>query len=106
VSRNQDAWEKLYNAGGIYPSLNPKNLSNVLRDVGVNRAGQDVVFKGLTDMSKQLVYDLSSVFSCSMSISQAEKGYNNFKVSLGFFLMNNHISKNISPSYCLYIPFC
>jgi hypothetical protein len=31
---------------------------------------------------------------------------NNFKVSLGFFLMNNHISKIISPSYCLYIPFC
>ena len=59
MSRNQDAWEKLYNAGGINPSLNPKNLSNVLRDVGVNRAGQDVVFKGLTDMSKQLVYDLS-----------------------------------------------
>ncbi|RCV65028.1 hypothetical protein C5S53_05750 [Methanophagales archaeon] len=30
----------------------------------------------------------------------------NFKVSLGFFLMNNHISKNISPSYCLYISLC
>jgi len=29
-----------------------------------------------------------------------------FKVSLGFFLMNNHISKNIFPTYCLYIPFC
>jgi hypothetical protein len=26
-----------------------------------------------------------------------------FKVSLGFFLMNNHISKNIFPSYCVYI---
>ena len=40
MSRNQDAREKLYNAEGINPSLNPKNLSNVLRDVGVNRAGQ------------------------------------------------------------------
>ena len=30
----------------------------------------------------------------------------NFKVSLGFFLVINHISKNIFPSYCLYIPFC
>jgi hypothetical protein len=33
-------------------------------------------------------------------------GFDNFKVSIGFFLMNNHISKIISPSYCLYIPFC
>jgi len=32
--------------------------------------------------------------------------YTNFKVSLGFFLMNNHLSKNIFSSYCLYIPFC
>jgi hypothetical protein len=31
---------------------------------------------------------------------------NFFRVSLGFFLMNNHISKNIFPLYCLYIPFC
>ena len=32
--------------------------------------------------------------------------FRNFKVSLGFFLMNNHISKNIFPLYSLYIPFC
>jgi len=53
-----------------------------LRDVGVNRAGQNVVFEELTDMSDQLVYDLSSVFSRSMSISQAEKGYNKDKIQL------------------------
>jgi hypothetical protein len=39
LKRAKDAWEKLYNADDINPSLNPKNLSNVLRDVGVNRAG-------------------------------------------------------------------
>jgi Transposase len=82
LKRVKDAWEKLYNAGDINPSLNPKNLSNVLRDVGVNRAGQNVVFRELTDMSDQLVYDLSSVFSRSMSISQAEKGYNKDKIQL------------------------
>ena len=54
----------------------------MLRDVGVNRAGQNVVFEELTDMSDQLVYDLSSVFSRSMSISQAEKGYNKDKIQL------------------------
>ena len=52
LKRVKDAWEKLYNANDINPSLNPKNLSNVL------------------------VYDLNSVFSRSMSITQAEKGYN------------------------------
>jgi transposase len=36
----------------------------------------------LTDMSDQLVYDLSSVFSRSMSISQTEKGYNKDKIQL------------------------
>ncbi len=82
LKRAKDAWEKLYNADDINPSLNPKNLSNVLRDVGVNRAGQNVVFRELTDMSNQLVYDLSSVFSRSMSISQAEKGYNKDKIPL------------------------
>jgi transposase len=82
LKRVKDAWEKLYNAGDINPSLNPKNLSNVLRDVGVNRAGQNVLFKELADMSDQLVYDLSSVFSRSMSISQAEKGYNKDKIQL------------------------
>jgi hypothetical protein len=33
-------------------------------------------------MSDQLVYDLSSVFSRSMSISQAEKGYNKDTIQL------------------------
>lgn len=82
LKRAKDAWEKLYNADHINPGLNPKNLSNVLRDVGVNRAGQNVVFRELTDMSNQLVYDLSSMFSRSMSISQAEKGYNKDKIQL------------------------
>jgi len=52
----------------------------MLRDVGVNRAGQNVVFKELADMSDQLVYDLSSMFSRSMNINQAEKGYNKDKI--------------------------
>ena len=71
LKRAKEAWEKLYNADDTKPNLNPKNLSRVLREVGVNRAGQNVLFKELADMSKQLVYDLSSVFSRSMSINQA-----------------------------------
>ena len=50
--------------------------------MGVNRAGQNVIFKELADLSKQLVYDLSSVFSRAMNISQAEKGYNKDKIQV------------------------
>jgi hypothetical protein len=82
LKRAKDAWEKLYNAEDIRPSLNQKNLTNMLREVGVNRAGQNVVFKKLADMSNQLVYDLSSMFSRSMSINQAERGYNKDKIQV------------------------
>ena len=82
LKRAKDAWEKLYNAENIHPSLNQNNLTRVMRDVGVNRAGQNVLFKELADMSDKLVYDLSSMFSRSMSINQAEKGYNKDKIQV------------------------
>jgi len=82
LKRAEDAWEKLYNAEEIHPSLNQKNLTRMLREVGVNRAGQNIIFKKLADMSNQLVYDLSSMFSRSMSINQAEKGYNKNKIQV------------------------
>jgi len=82
LKRVKDAWEKLYNVDAIHPSLNPKNLSHMLRDVGVNRAGQNIIFKKLGAMSNQLVYDLSSMFSRSMSINQAEKGYNKDEIQV------------------------
>jgi transposase len=44
--------------------------------VSINYIGQNAIFKKLTNQSNQLVYDLSSVFTRSMSIAQAEKGYN------------------------------
>jgi hypothetical protein len=82
LKRIKDAWEKLYNAENIKPHLNPKNLTRVIREVGVNRVGQDVIFNELADLSKQLVYDLTSVFSRAMNISQAEKGYNKDKIQV------------------------
>jgi len=82
LKRAKDIWGKLYNAEDINPSLNQKNLTAVMRDVGVNRAGQNAIFKKLADMSNQLVYDLSSMFSRSMSIRQAEKGYNKDKIQV------------------------
>ena len=82
IKRVKDAWEKLYDAEEIKPHLNTKNLSKVLRNVGINRSGQDVIFNELVDISKQLVYDLSFVFSRSVNISQAEKGYNKDRIQI------------------------
>lgn len=80
LKRVEESWGKLYNAENIHPTLKPKKLSKILREVGVNRVGQNIVFKRLLDLSDQLVYDLSSVFSRSMNISQAEKGYNKDRI--------------------------
>jgi hypothetical protein len=80
LKRAESSWQKLYNVESIEPDLKPKKLSTMLHNVGVNREGQNIVFKSLLDHSQQLVYDLSYMFSRSMSISQAEKGYNKDKI--------------------------
>ncbi len=54
----------------------------MLRTVGINREAQDTVFQGILDHSEQLIYDLSTMFSRSISILQAEKGYNKDKIHL------------------------
>lgn len=82
LKRVESSWDKLYNAESIMPNLNPKNISKLLRNVGTDRAGQDFIFKQLLGQSQQLVYDLSTMFSRSMSISQAEKGYNKDKIQV------------------------
>nr|QNO49098.1 hypothetical protein CPECMPGB_00018 [Methanosarcinales archaeon ANME-2c ERB4]QNO49135.1 hypothetical protein DBBAIPCH_00018 [Methanosarcinales archaeon ANME-2c ERB4] len=82
LKRANDAWEKLYDAEDIKPHLNTKKLSKVLHNVGMNRAGQNIIFNELIDQSVQLVYDLSSVFSRSINISQVERGYNKDKIQV------------------------
>lgn len=76
MKRAKESWERFYNVEHINPQLNPKSLSKVFHNVGINRLGQNRIFRILIGQSNQLVYDLSSVFTRSMSISQAEKGYN------------------------------
>lgn len=82
LKRAESSWQKLYNVEFIEPDLKANDLSRMLHTVGVNREGQEVVFKSLLDQSQQLVYDLSSMFSRSMSISLAEKGYNKDKIHI------------------------
>lgn len=76
LKRIKDSWEEFYNLEGIKPNLNPSNLSKVLREVGLDRFGQSEIFNHLKNVDTQLVYDLSTCFSRSMNILQAEKGYN------------------------------
>jgi transposase len=76
LKRIKDSWEDLYDPEGLKPNLNPSNLSKVLRVVGLDRQGQYELFGHLKNSDTQLVYDLSTCFSRSMGIVQAEKGYN------------------------------
>ena len=80
LKRAESSWQKLYNVESLEPDLRPNSLSKMLHNVGINREGQELVFKSLLDQSPQLVYDLSSMFSRSMNISLAEKGYNKDKI--------------------------
>jgi hypothetical protein len=82
LKRSKAVWEKFYNPDGISPNMNPGAVSKLLRTVGVDREAQDIVFQGILDHSDQLIYDLSTMFSRSMSILQAEKGYNKDKIHL------------------------
>ena len=72
LKRVKTAWEKLYM--DIRPNLNPKKLSSVLKEVGLDREGQGAVFKALMN-ERNFIYDLSVVFTRS-SINLAETGYN------------------------------
>ncbi|MDQ1282559.1 MAG: hypothetical protein QG666_348 [Euryarchaeota archaeon] len=82
LKRCKVVWEKLYNPSMITANMNPGAVSKLLRTVGVDRKAQDIVFRGILDHSEQLIYDLSTMFSRSMSILQAEKGYNKDKIHL------------------------
>jgi hypothetical protein len=82
LKRSKVVWEKLYNPDTIYPNMSPGAVSKLLHAVGVDREAQDIVFQGILDNSDQLIYDLSTMFSRSMSILQAEKGYNKDKIHL------------------------
>jgi transposase len=82
LKQSKVVWEKLHNPDSIMPNMSPGAVSKLLRKVGVDREGQDIVFQGILDHSEQLIYDLSTTFSRSMSIQQAEKGYNKDKIHL------------------------
>jgi len=75
LKRVHSAWDKLYNAQDIHPNLDAKNLSQILKVVGSDSKAQDSVFKALSQMDGDIVYDLSTMLTRS-SINFAEYGYN------------------------------
>lgn len=72
----KDAWERLYLCEELSPSLSPNTLSEKLRQVGSDWESQRAFFAALITGSKQLVFDLSCVFSRSENLRLAEKGHN------------------------------
>jgi len=78
----ESVWDRLYNITEISPSLNPKNLSSILKGIGSNRIKQDRIFEKLSKTEEQLIYDLSVVFSRSEGINFAEKGVNKDKIHI------------------------
>jgi len=82
LKRVQTVWEKLYNVHDLHPDLSPKMLSRVLKTVGLDRKGQNMVFTHLSVNGDEFVYDLSCFFTQSESIRFAEQGYNKDRVQL------------------------
>jgi transposase len=82
LKRVESVWERLYNITEISPSLNPKNLSSILKEIGLDRTKQDRIFESLSKTEEQLIYDLSVVFSRSEGINFAEKGVNKDKIHI------------------------
>ncbi len=65
LKRVNAAWDKIYNVQKINPNLDAKNLSHVLKAVGIDSHAQDSVFRALSKKDKDLVYDLSTVLTKS-----------------------------------------
>ncbi len=78
LKRVKKIWEEFYIDIEANPS--PKILSKVLKEVGLNREAQDMVFRGLMN-HKHFVYDLSVVYTRS-TLNLAEIGYNKDKIHL------------------------
>jgi len=63
---------------------------------------ESTVYPGVTEEVVAPILERESKMYCGIDFYIGYSPERIFKVSLGFFLMNNHISKNIFPTYCLY----
>jgi transposase len=72
----ESRWEKILDVRDVRPRLDPKSLSLMLDEVGLDRTAQTELFGQLAMKGEQLIYDLSCFFSRSEELNLAEKGRN------------------------------
>jgi len=72
----KEAWDKLYLSDEIEASLSRNTLSDKLRNVGADWDAQHQFFLSLMRDQNVFFYDVSSIFSRSVNLNLAEKGYN------------------------------
>jgi transposase len=76
IKYTKDAWEKLYTSTQIKARLSRSTISEILRSTGADWAAQSRFYQSLIMDSSTFYYDLSSIFSHSVNLRLAEKGYN------------------------------
>jgi len=72
----KDAWLKLHTSTELEAHLSPNTVSEKLRAVGADWVAQRRFYSSLMDRGGVYYYDLSSLFSKSVNLNLAEKGYN------------------------------
>jgi hypothetical protein len=72
----KDAWEKLYSSTKIEAHLSRNTISELFRAVGADWDAQHQFFVSLMQGHSIFYYDLSSIFSRSVNLNLAERGYN------------------------------
>ncbi|MDR0372875.1 MAG: transposase [Nitrososphaerota archaeon] len=77
LKRINTRWKKYYNQPKINPNLDPKHLSQILKNIGTDQKAQDTVFAQLIN-GDSYAYDLSAIFTRS-TLNLAELGYNSQK---------------------------
>lgn len=76
IKYTKDAWEKLYTSTGTEVRLSRSTVSEILRSTGADWEAQSRFYASLIKDSSTFYYDLSSIFSRSVNLRLAEKGYN------------------------------
>jgi transposase len=71
----KDAWEKLYPSTKLEAHLSRNTVSELLKAVGADWDAQSQFFTSLIKGNSIFYFDLSSIFSRSVNLNLAEKGY-------------------------------
>ena len=76
IRLTQTTWDDLYPSTKTNLNLTPKNVTNILKDIGFMTEETYDLFHNLSPEEGMLFYDLTSILSNSKHLLLAEKGYN------------------------------